>query len=255
PRLMLFIWLVFILLFFTKSSSKLPGYILPVFPAAALLIANYLEDGSRRSRMLTCGLTAALGAILLAMVPFMTRFAKRAGEEAIYQAYQPWVLAAGFFALAGGIVALLYARQMRRDLMVLALAVSGFTATQLLLAGFEPVGQVRAGANLLPAIKAELKPDTKVYSVGTYEQSLTFYMERTVTLVDYWDEFTFGLEQQPQLAIPSFGRFVDQWRADTAAGRRVLAITHDDIADQMKELGVTVRVVASDPRRTVIANY
>ncbi|HWJ95181.1 MAG TPA: glycosyltransferase family 39 protein, partial [Telluria sp.] len=132
PRLMLFIWLVFILLFFTKSSSKLPGYILPVFPAAALLIANYLEDGSRRSRMLTCGLTAALGAILLGMVPFMTRFAKRAGEEAIYQAYQPWVLAAGFFALAGGIVALLYARQMRRDLMVLALAVSGFTATQLL---------------------------------------------------------------------------------------------------------------------------
>lgn len=254
PRLLLFIWLAFIVLFFTKSNSKLPGYILPVFPAAALLIANYLEDGSRRSRMLTCGLTAALGAALLALVPFMTRFAKRAGEEALYQAYQPWVLAAGFVALAGGIIALLYARQMRRDLMVVVLAVSGFATTQLLLAGFEPVGHMRAGANLLPAIKAELKPDTRVYSVGTYEQSLTFYMERTVTLVDYWDEFTFGLKQQPELSIPTYSQFAEQWRADSAAGRHALAITRADIANQMKQEGLPVRVVAADPRRTVIAN-
>jgi 4-amino-4-deoxy-L-arabinose transferase-like glycosyltransferase len=255
PRLMLLIWVVFIIAFFTKSSSKLPGYILPVFPAVALLVGHYLDVGTRRSRMATAGLTALLGVALLAVVPFMTGFSKVAGEEVLFQHYQPYVLAAGFVALAGGLLAMLYARQMQRDLMVLALAVAAFASTQLLLAGFEPIGQARAGTDLLPAIRKELTADTKVYSVGIYEQSLTFYLRRTVTLVDYWDEFTFGLEQQPQLSIPTVPAFVDEWKRAAAAGRHALAITRADIAAQLKQQGVPARVVAADARRTVIANY
>jgi 4-amino-4-deoxy-L-arabinose transferase-like glycosyltransferase len=255
PRLMLLVWLAFILLFFTKSSSKLPGYILPVFPAAALLIANYLDVGTRRSRMLTCALTALLGAVLLGVVPFMPGFAKHAGEDVLFKSYQPWVLAAGFVAAAGGIVAMLYARQMHRDLMVIVLAVTSFASTQLMLAGFEPIGKARAGAYLLPAIRAELKPDTRVYSVGVYEQSLTFYLQRTVTLVDYWDEFTFGLQQEPQLSIPKVEAFVAQWRQDAASGRRDIAIIRADILEDFKRQGVPLRVVAADTRRSVIANY
>ncbi|MDB5755856.1 MAG: glycosyltransferase, partial [Massilia sp.] len=197
PRLMLLIWAVFIVLFFTKSNSKLPGYILPIFPALALLVANYLEVGTRRSRMLTAALMAAVGVALLATVPFMAKMAKQAGEAVLYQAFQPWVLAAGFIALAGGALAMVYARQMQRDLMVVVLAVTGFATTEVLLAGIEPLGHARAGAHMLPAIQAELKPDTKIYSVGTYEQSMTFYLRRPTVLVDYTDEFSFGLQQQP----------------------------------------------------------
>src|SRR5262249_48226720 len=36
------VWCVFIFLFFTASGSKLPSYILPVFPALALLLGNEL---------------------------------------------------------------------------------------------------------------------------------------------------------------------------------------------------------------------
>jgi 4-amino-4-deoxy-L-arabinose transferase-like glycosyltransferase len=254
PRLMLLIWAVFILLFFTKSNSKLPGYILPIFPALALLVANYLEAGSRRSRILTGVLMSLVGVGLLATVPFMKKFSGHAGEAVLYQAYQPWVLAAGFVALAGGALAVVYARQMQRDLMVLVLAVTGFATTQLMLAGFEPLGQARAGANLLPAIRAELKPDTKIYSVGTYEQSLTFYLRRTVVLVDYLDEFSFGLQQQPELAIPAVPEFVAQWTRDAAAGVRDVAIIRADIYNDLKLKGVPMRVVAADSRRTVIAN-
>jgi hypothetical protein len=143
---------------------------------------------------------------------------------------------------------------MQRDLMVVVLAVVGFVSTQLILAGFEPIGKARAGTNLLPAIQAQLKPDTRIYSVGIYEQSLTFYLRRTVTLVDYWDEFAFGLQQQPELSIPTLPGFVAQWRADAAAGRRSLAIIREDIAADLKRQGVPFRVVAADSRRTVIAN-
>jgi 4-amino-4-deoxy-L-arabinose transferase-like glycosyltransferase len=255
PRLLLLVWVAFIILFFTKSNSKLPGYIVPVFPAVALLMANYLDVGTRRSRMLTAGLTAVLGAGLLAFVPFMLRLAHHPGEDALYAACQPWVLAAGLVLLIGGALSMLYARQMQRDLTVVALAIAGFCGTALLVTGFEPIGQVRAGTNLLPALTAAgaTNPATRVYSVGLYEQSLTFYLGRTVTLVDYTDEFGFGLEQQPELAIPTIPAFVERWRADSAAGLKSLAIIRPEIAARLRSQGVPLRVVAEDARRTVIA--
>jgi hypothetical protein len=123
-----------------------------------------------------------------------------------------------------------------------------------MVAGFAEVVQHRAGANLLPAIRAELKPGTKIYAVGLYDQSLTFYLGRPVTLVDYWDEFTFGLQQQPELSVPTVAAFHARWRADAAAGVRNLAIVRADIAAAMRRSGLPVRVVAADTRRTVIAN-
>jgi 4-amino-4-deoxy-L-arabinose transferase-like glycosyltransferase len=257
PRLMLLVWVAFITLFFTKSNSKLPGYILPVFPGVALLVAHYLDAGTRRARMVTAGLTALLGVALLVTVPYMPKLAGRPGEAVLYAAYQPWALAAGLVLLIGGCLALLYARQMLRDLFVVVLAVAGFAGTQLLLVGFEPIGQVRAGVNLLPALKAAgaANPAMKVYSVGIYEQSLTFYLGRPVTLVDYRDEFDFGLQQQPELAIPTIDGFVARWRADAAVGVRNVAITRPEIAADLQRQGVPLRIVAADARRAVIANF
>ena len=137
---------------------------------------------------------------------------------------------------------------------MLVLAIAGFATTELILAGFEPIGHMRAGANLLPAIRAELKPDTRIYAVGTYEQSLTFYLGRTMTLVDYRDEFSFGLKQQPELAIPTVAAFVEQWTRDASAGVRDVAIIRADIYNDLKQKGVPMRVVAQDQRRIVIAN-
>lgn len=255
PALLALVWVVFIIAFFMKSSSKLPGYILPVFPAVALLIAHHLESATRRSRLLNSALMVLLGATLLGIVPFMTRLAKRGGEVVMYQQYQPWVVAAGIVALTGGVLAVLYARRSQSDLGVLALAIAGFGATQLMLTGFEPIAIERAGVRLLPAMQAELAPRTTVYSVGIYEQSLTFYLQRPVVLVDYLDEFEFGLKQQPALAIPTIDAFLVQWRAHAAAGVRDVAITRFDIVDQLIKDGVPLRIVAQDSRRIVIANF
>ena len=255
PLLMLLVWAVFILLFFTKSNSKLPGYILPIFPALALLVANHLETGSRRCRELTAMLGIVVGIALLACVPFLTRLMKvQPGELALVQASEPWILAGGFVMLVGGALALLYARQFKRDLFVLALAISSFTATEMLLAGFAPYSKQRAALAMVPTLKAELTPTTKFYSVGIYEQSLTFYLRRTVTLVDYVDEFGFGLEQEPLLAIPTIEAWAAQWSRDAQAGVRDVAIIEPKLIAKLQLQGVPLRVLAQDARRAVIAN-
>lgn len=255
PGLLLLLWVVFIIAFFTKSSSKLPGYILPVFPAVALMIGHYLERCSRRTRIANAALLVVLGAAFLAFAPFITRLAKRSGEVLLYQQYQPWVLAAGVMAVGGGILAILYARRNQDEWSVIALAVGAFFATQLMLAGFEPVGRARAGVAMLPAIEAELTPTTPIYAVGMYEQSLTFYLKRPVILVDYLDEFEFGLQQQPELALPNGHVFIERWRRDAAAGVKNIAITSDYVVRGMQQGGVPLRIIATDARRTVIANF
>lgn len=46
--LLLVLWMVIPLLFFSFSGSKLPGYILPIFPAIALLVAAELDASSKK---------------------------------------------------------------------------------------------------------------------------------------------------------------------------------------------------------------
>jgi hypothetical protein len=140
---------------------------------------------------------------------------------------------------------------------VLVLAVAGFAGTQLMLVGSEPIGVARAGTDLLPALRAAgaMNPAVKVYSVNWYDQSLTFYLRRTVTLVDYTDEFEFGLQQQPQLSIPTIPAWIAQWRQDAAAGVKDVAITRPELVLELKRQGVPLRVVGADARRSIIVNY
>jgi 4-amino-4-deoxy-L-arabinose transferase-like glycosyltransferase len=255
PKLLLLVWVVFITLFFSYSSSKLPGYILPVFPALALLIASYLEHASRLNRSIAAVLMIVVGIAGLATIPHMIEAAVRHPEERVLlEAYQPWVLTAAIVALAGGALALLHARQLRRDLTVLTLAIASFASAQLILTGFEPYNNLRAGKLIAQKMLAEMKPDTPVYSVLLYEQSMTFYLRRPVTLVAYWDEFTFGLRQQPELSIPTLEAFVVRWNAHTAQGQQAMAIVGLETFDVLKAQGFTMRVVAEDSRRVVITN-
>ena len=68
----LFLWIVVPIAFFSISRAKLPGYILPSIPAAALLTADYLHRARAVSRM-KIALHALLCAILMVgalMAPF-----------------------------------------------------------------------------------------------------------------------------------------------------------------------------------------
>jgi len=255
PKRLLLIWACFILFFFSISSSKLPGYILPIFPALAMLVAVQLEHASRLQRTVAAGLVLLAGLAGLATMPQLAHMSERnPGEGMLLAAAQPWALAAGIVAAAAGALALMHARQLRRDLGVLTLAIAGFAVTQLILVGMEPYGRMRAGKDLAAKILPELKPDTKVYSVELYEQSMTFYLGRTVTLVDFGDELTFGLQQQPELFIPTLDAFAARWDGHTAAGEKAVALLSNHAYDKLKARKLPMRVLLQDTRRVVVTN-
>jgi 4-amino-4-deoxy-L-arabinose transferase-like glycosyltransferase len=68
----LFVWIIVPIIFFSISRAKLPGYILPAIPAAALLTADYVHRLKAIPRLLT-SLHALLCAMLMVgalMAPF-----------------------------------------------------------------------------------------------------------------------------------------------------------------------------------------
>ncbi|NDI84311.1 glycosyltransferase family 39 protein [Undibacterium crateris] len=258
PSLMLLIWAVFFFFFFSISGSKLPGYILPIFPALAILIAVQLEQSGSRSLQLAAILMVLLGLAGLLGVGKAIDISKDkpAIEQALSAAYANWLYVVAALALLGGAVSWLLARKPGngKDWAIIVLATSGYLLGQIAFLGHEPWGRYIAGSAHIPAIQKELvSTTTPIYAVGRYEQALPFYLQRTVILVEFPDEMQFGLQQQPELWIPKREDFVAKWQAHQQAGEPAVAIMRDDVYDDLKKAGVAMRVIAQDPKRIIVA--
>ncbi|MBC3811051.1 glycosyltransferase family 39 protein [Undibacterium aquatile] len=256
PRKLLLVWAVFFFFFFSISGSKLPGYILPIFPALALLIAFYVDQCQARALKIAAILFALLGLTGLLFVNKAAGLGSNAFEIPLYQGYAAWLYVAAGMTLLGGLTAWYVAGKgaAGKDWALILLASAGFIAGQVAFLGHDPWGKYIAGSAHIPAMKAELtKLDTPLYAVGRYEQALPFYLERTLTLVEFPDEMEFGLKQQPELWIPDRADFVARWRAHNQRGEAAVAIVRTDIYKEFQQQNLPMRVIGEDPRRVIIA--
>ena len=72
PALLLAVWAVVIFVFFSLSGSKLPGYIVPVFPALAILAAvalDRLDPAQWRRQVLVSAALVVAGLLALPCWP------------------------------------------------------------------------------------------------------------------------------------------------------------------------------------------
>ncbi|WP_338849717.1 glycosyltransferase family 39 protein [Massilia sp. W12] len=253
PRLMLLIWGVFIFFFFSYSSSKLPSYILPIFPALALLLALAAQEAKRSHLLAMAGLPLLLALIGMPFISRIPELNKIPAEAAIYAAFVPWTWAALICLGAGALLAMLWLLKdspRMRERAVLVLAVAGFAWGQLMVQGSEAGGRHRAGMEIIPAMQAQLRPEMKLYAFGLYEQCIPFYLRRTMVQVEHKDELAFGLSQEPHLWIPHREAFFKIWRE----GPPAMMLARPDVARALKEQGLPLWTVAADTRRVALMN-
>jgi hypothetical protein len=91
--------------------------------------------------------------------------------------------------------------------------------------------------------------DTPIFSVQTYDQTLPFYLGRTMTLVDYRGELAYGIDHAPQLAIDSLAAFEQRWRELPAAAAVMPTATYLELANR----GLPMRVLGRDQRRIAVS--
>ncbi|MGE5524963.1 MAG: phospholipid carrier-dependent glycosyltransferase [Rhodospirillaceae bacterium] len=240
------LWVVAIFLFFSASSSKLPSYILPIFPALALLIGMHLATAQSAKLRWDIALYFVVGLALTILAPQAQRFAPGGEDLPLFAAYVPWLRGAGAIIMLGAAAAWLLSPP-RRTAAVLAIGFSALVAEQALMMGHEELAPRSSFHAMAQEVRPYLRPDVPFYSVGTYEQTLPFYLKRTVTLVAFADEMAYGLKQEPQLWLPDIPSFEHAWRKEPYA----LAIMPPRIYEQLAAGGLPMREVARNRRHVV----
>ena len=250
PVLLLAIWVIAIFVFFSASSSKLPGYILPVFPALAVLAAIALETMSAvQWRRQLIGAIAVV-AVLLAASPLVDRFATTPIAAVTYRSFAIWLCAGCAVALAGLAVAWrTNVDAPRRSMVVYALAL--FLMATLALRGHEAYGRKSSGADLVASIDAFGGPEVPLYSVRMLDHTLPFYLRRTPVMVDVADELEFGIAQEPGQSPPTLDAFAQRW----TSGAPALALMAHDTYSTLRDRKLPMTPVAEDERRVVVANF
>ena len=247
PGVFLWIWVVFIGVFFSLSDSKLMPYILPVMPALAMLIAALPARALTRDFLFTAILTVVIGLGLgLASLNWSSVVAS-SDRSAYFSLLAGPLQQIALLLTASG--AFVLARSTRESTRAgVFLGVGWCLAWLLLVRAAALVAPIYSGVDLARALP-ETDRDAPLYSVGTYDQSLTFYLRRTVTLVAYRGELDYGLRRAPDAGIADVAEFLRRWSAQTQA----FAVMEKTMFDDLKSRAVPMRLIAEDANRVLVA--
>ena len=251
PDRLLVLWVVIIVAFFSLSSSKLPGYILPVFPALALLLGCRLQSGEMRLSswylfgLGTSGIAIALGA------PYITQIPKFVKDADLIAPYVPWAVAGGCTLVATAWLAWFAMRRNQRFTLP-AMAFGSLFSFQVMVTGTEAVENRFSTEDLIEVALTKIgdfDPAAPFYSVGMYDQTLVHHVKRTLTLVTHQDEFAMGIALEPELFVANMSDFRDRWRAQQQA----YAIITPSAFAQEQTVGTPMHILASNRRAVIIA--
>lgn len=257
-RRLLLVWFGFIFLFFSVSHSKLPSYILPVFPALALLAALEMRDMTPKllSRI-AWGLAAVGGVLLLVVViggEWITArfFVNARSPFEIVSRYVPWMQGSILAFTAGALAAVWFFRRAARAFGMVALAFGSLVAGILALDGHDELSSLSSSYHIVREVEATAGPfqrDAPFFSVWMYDQTLPFYLKRPVTLVHYVDEFALGQTAEPWKGIAEIEDWKNRWLA-LAQGYAMMSVLN---YERFLQEGLPMRLLARDPRRVIVS--
>ncbi len=257
PQRLLLIWAGFIFLFFSASHSKLPSYILPVFPALTLFAAVEMQRMAPEILSRIAWIMAAAGGVLLLALllggeRLAQTFAKDSSPFEIVRDYVPWVLAsvAAFTSGAGAAAGLF--RIQARSTAIVVLAFGSLTAGILAMNGHDTQSRLSSTYHLVREIEAQHGPldrNLPFYSLQMHDQTLPFYLKRPVTLVQYTGEFGLGLDAEPAKGIAR----LEDWKLRWMGLDQGYAIMHPDDYSRFAAENLPMRVLGRDPRRVIVS--
>jgi 4-amino-4-deoxy-L-arabinose transferase-like glycosyltransferase len=204
---LLVLWSVFIFIFFSCSQSKLAGYLLPIFPALALLAGaafdEILDDENLPSWMqwgIACLITLFVAGLCLLKIPQAVKIFNDPSALAVHAQADVPALILGF-----GVFVLVGVWGMRRAWACLG----GIMLTQvLLLSTFGTLALTLdpylSNRGLARVLAQRARPEDRVVAYGlSYEdvlQSLPFYLRRRIVVEGKPGELELGRENAADAA-------------------------------------------------------
>ena len=238
-ELLLWCWALVVFVFFSASGSKLPPYILPIFPALALLAARALTAGVLRVQsglVVLASLGAAYGVHRLA-----------AGGP--YGIYAQWLAAAALIAAVFAAAAHVLALRGRLASAIVVMAAGALVATQLGIAAHRTLADRFSVASTVAALPERPPADAPVFAVDMYDHTLPWSLRRTVTMVAHRDELAVQIGWEPQKFVPDLASFAERWRAASQAWAFVPTAELERLP---RELGIDMQVMARGAQYAIV---
>jgi 4-amino-4-deoxy-L-arabinose transferase-like glycosyltransferase len=247
PTFFLWIWVLFVCVFFSLSDSKLMPYILPAMPALAVLIAALPIATLKRDFLITAILTAVVGLALGIASFYLPALVPESPNRPYFlMLAKPLREVAALLLVSGAFVWVQGARDATRAGVFLG--VGWCLAGLLLMRTATQLAPIYSGIDLAKALPPADR-DAPLYSVRTYDQSLTFYLQRTVMLVGYRGELDYGLRRTPNGEIADVDEFLRLWDSQT----RAYAVMDKRTFSNFKERGVPMRNVGQNVGQVMVA--
>lgn len=197
---LLWVYTIFVFFFFSISHSKLQGYILPMFPALALLVG---ENLSKRKHFIADGIVAIViaSAIFLFFIWKANDTAEIGKPPSHLMLFRPWIIATAALIGAAGISALQLKH--RKTLAISIFSLCALLGVQMVSWGYQSISELRSSRVMAEAIQSYLDDKNgngivEIYDVNRYDQSLPYYLGRTINLVGFTGELEFGINQEQQ---------------------------------------------------------
>ena len=247
PMRVLWIWSVVVFVFFSISDSKLPTYILPIFPALALATGNILADIDQKFLVRVLGALGLVALALLSAIPYLSTHMRFEVPPEMIHAYSHWLVASSAIWLLGILMAWGLALRNRISPAIFFLAAFSLTAEMGVLLGHECLNRWTSAYHLASLVKSRIPPEVPVYCVNMYDHTLPVYLQRTLILVEHPDEMAFGLEHEPWKWIPTIDEFKKRWAADPDA----FAFMSLEDYVLLGKKGVSMTLIAQDVRLVV----
>ncbi len=259
-RLML-IWVFVVFTFFSVSGSKLPPYILPMFPAMAVILGYLFYDKwqSQVTRpveifiymiiFLACG----AGAFLLQLSPLKTYITDMSGDAAsilkdlrllsLYISFSSFAMLCLFF----------FKKFTQYSRIFICLALFSFVVMIGLLFHLPVVDRLNTAKDIAMMINEQKTKADYIINYSGYDQTIPFYIKQGVIVASYTGELAMGskYEDAKDIFISEEGFF-----KLLSSDKKILFVTKQKRLAKLQEMfPERIRLQACQNDRCLGANY
>lgn len=186
-NLYLLLWVILIFIFFSIPHSKTIGYILPIFPALALLVGNYLDQYWESFFSAGKGFQALLMTVSFGLFAAACFLAPSIKALEVTPQLLPYLKGAGInFTITTFVLIYFFTRKNFAGICssIFASALVFFCV----LVGSAPAINQNSTKALAMQIKGGLSANDEIVTFYKYFQDLPLYLERRITIVADWED-------------------------------------------------------------------